>query len=386
MDWKTKGFITLLFIFACWLGWKYFTRPEVLVILPSPSPSASPTALPARPPATPEDIAQLIAVPITVSGPRIATNSGNLAFAAEKKVGFVTLFGENIASASARQVISQIKEVVGTHTMIAVDHEGGTVQRLSGTGFTKLPPLQTICEDEDALARQTLFAKSATELRAVGVNVIFAPVVDLASNSAVLKKRTCSSDQILTTIVGQEIISAFIRRGILPVAKHYPGIGATTRDLHNELDAVYERPKEMEVFKTLLQVQPNAGIMTTFVLVTGLAENAPCALDFNCILELDSYSKRTLIFTDALEMQSALTGSDLTSQKTLVQVSKEAMLAGNHILVYGKGVSAKDLDEVFKMLVSEYDSNTVMREKIDRALIRLENTRLELEKEKNKVQ
>ncbi len=385
MDLKTKLFSVLLGIFAVWLGWKYFTREGITVLVPTPTPAASATHAPGQPRATRADIAQLLAVPITLSGATVSTSSGNLAFAAEEKVGFVSLFGDSIASRAAQQAISQIRAAVGPQVMVAVDHEGGTVQRLSGTGFTKLPALQELCDSSDALARQRLFAKSATELRQAGVDVIYAPVADLASNSAVLKSRTCSDNEVITTTVNQEMISAFIRRGILPVIKHYPGIGAITRDLHREIDALYDTPKELTVIQTLLQVQPNAGVMTTFVLVTGMAENAPCALDFNCVMKLNSYSQRTLIFTDALEMKSALTGTDLVSQKTLVQVSKEAMLAGNHVLVYGKGVTGKELSEVLNMLVSEYDSNQAMREKIDQALLKIQNTKQELAAEIKKV-
>lgn len=379
MDWKTRGFVAVLIVFTCWLGWKYFTKSEVAVLPPTPLPSVSPLPTTTRPPASPQDIAKLIAVPVTVTGARIATNSENLAFAAEKKVGFVTLFGENIASSSAQRVITQIKESVGQEVLIAVDHEGGSVQRLSGSGFTKLPALQTLCE-QDTLTRQFTLAKSALELQTAGINIVFAPVVDLASKSAVLKTRTCGSDILLTTAVSQEAVSAYLQRNILPVVKHYPGIGTTTKDLHAEIDAVYERPTELTIIKTLLQVKPKIGVMTTFILVSGLAENAPCALDFNCLMELESYSDQSLIFTDALEMKSALTGTDLETEKTLVQVSKEAIMAGNHVLVYGKGVSSDELEKVLTMLVTEYDTNVVMRQKIDRALGRLEGIKTELVK------
>jgi beta-N-acetylhexosaminidase len=385
MDWKTRSFIVALFVFTCWLGWKYFTRGEVTQLVATPTPVPTATPAPASRTASKEDIAKLLAVPVTVTGTRIATTSGNLAFAAEQKVGFITIFGDGIASVAAKQAITQIRETVPGEVMVAVDHEGGSVQRLSGAGFTKLPSLQELCKSEDVLSRQKLFAKSAAELHAAGVKIIFAPVVDLASKSAVLKSRVCSDDEVTTTVVNQEMISAFIRTGILPVIKHYPGIGATTRDLHDEIDAVYQLPKELNVIKTLLQVQPNAGVMTTFVLVTGLAENAPCGLDFNCVMQIDKYSKRTLIFTDALEMKSALTGSDLQTQKTLAQVSKEAVLAGNHVLVYGKGVTSKQLQEVLNELLSESDSNQVFRERVDRAIARIENTKGELEKEKSKT-
>lgn len=377
MDLKTRGFIAFLVIFAGWMGWKYFTRPEYVVLETTPTPTVFATPEPTRAPATREDIAQLLAVPIVVTASPLATDSGNLAFATQNRTRFVTLFGDAIASTSAQRAITTIKQAMGPDTLIAVDQEGGAVQRLSGRGFTKLPPLQTVCTQPEELRRAT-FATAAAELAEVGVNVVFAPVVDLASDSAVLKGRTCSDDQILTTTVAQEAITEFQAQQILPVVKHFPGIGGTTRDLHNELDALYQRPQELEVFETVLELHPKIGVMTTFVLVSGLAENAPCGLDFNCVIKLTEYSKEALIFTDALEMSSALTGEDLVSEKSLTQVSEEALLAGNHVLVYGRGVTAEELEEVLNTLVTEYDTNEVLREKIDRALVQLEQTRSSL--------
>ncbi len=379
MVWKTKLFVGLLTIFTIWLGWKYFTRPEMIAVQPPPLPAASATPLPTRAPATPEDIAQLLAVPVTISGSRIATSSANMQFAIDKKVGFVTIFGENIASSSAQRLISQIKAETGA--LIAVDHEGGSVQRLDGAGFTKLAALKTICSQEESL-RKASFATTAAELRQAGVDIVFGPVVDLASDNAILKDRICSSDPTLTAAVAFETIDAYTAQGILPVIKHYPGIGSTTNDLHDEIDALLEEPPELSLYKTILELKPKIGVMSTHVLVKNLSENAPCSLSFDCILLLNSYSSQSLLFTDALEMESALTGTDFETKKNLIQVSREAILAGNHILVYGPSVREDDLEQILEILTAEYDTNVVLRQKIDQALTRLDAVQAELAKQR----
>jgi beta-N-acetylhexosaminidase len=373
MDLKTKGFVALLFVFACWLGWKYFTAPDYVAVAPPSADTTAPTPT-AKPEVSTQDIAELLAVPITISNTPLATTSANFVFTAEKKPGFVTLFGENISTSSAQRTITQIKTVTDQKTWIAVDHEGGTVQRLSGAGFTRLPALRDLCR-RDATLREAVLATSAAQLQKVGVNVVFAPVIDLASQSAVLKTRTCSTDPVLTGQVTEEAIRAYSTVGILPVIKHYPGIGWITADLHNELDAVYRSPAELPLIKQLLKNQPAIGVMTTFVLVSDLSEKAPCALDATCVGELESYSNQSLIFSDALEMKSALVGADLQSEKSLSQVSKEAVLAGNHVLVYGKGVTAEELQEVLNTLTAEYASNPEMKKKIDAAIIRVRTTK-----------
>lgn len=377
MHWRTVGLVLLLSLFTAWLGWQYFTKPEgAAIVLPTPmvaTPSPTPT-----PEATREDIATLIAAPLTISGSQIATRSGNLTFIQSNKPGFVTLFGENIATRSALQAITILKETTSPMPLVAVDHEGGRVQRLRGTGFTRVPAWQAVCEMSVA-EKQEVFVQSALELQRYGINIVFAPVIDLAENNPILRDRICSNDPAITSAAAQEMIVQYRQNGVYPVIKHYPGIGETTRDLHNSLDAVLTMPRELPVFQTLLRLFPTIGVMSTHVLVSGFSEEAPCSLNEKCIQPLRTEFPQAVIFTDALEMDSARTGYDLLSQKSLEQVSREALLAGNHVLVYGRDVTGAELEKVLETLYREYGTNEVLREKIDQALVQVRTLRTELE-------
>jgi beta-N-acetylhexosaminidase len=343
--------------------------PPTEITQASPSPTVKPV--------TKDDIAQLMAVPLTITNGQVSSGSGAMEFIGEYKPGFVTIFGENIASKSATNVIESIRNIAEPMPLIAVDHEGGKVQRLSGTGFTKLPSLKEICT-KDSLQRTQLFAQSALELQKVGVDIVYAPVVDLTASGSALRDRTCSNDPVTTAAVAQEMIVEFRQKGLLPVIKHYPGIGATKRDLHDSLDAVLTEPKELPVFASLFRIFPRVGVMTTHVLVKDMSEEAPCSLNQRCINQLKKDAPQVLIFSDALDMESARTGFDLLSKKTLIQVSREALLAGNHVLVYGKDTKIEDIEKILQSLWEEYEANELMRMKIDAALQQVRSTRTEV--------
>ena len=376
MPFRTLGFIAVLAIFASWLGWRYFTRPS-WEMFPTPTPISSAAPAPEDLPATREDIAQLLAVPITISNAQVSTASGAMEFIGEYKPGFVTIFGENIASRSALNVVTSIRSITEPMPLIAVDHEGGRVQRLSGSGFTKLPSWREVCT-RDSVDRTQLFEQSAAELQKVGVDIIFAPVVDLTASGSALRDRTCSNDPVITTAVTQEMIVAFRQKGLLPVIKHYPGIGEAKRDLHTSLDAILTQPKELPVFTSLFRIFPTIGVMTTHILVQDISEEAPCSLNQRCVSQLRKEAPQALIFSDALDMESALTGFDLLSKKTLLQVSREALLAGNHVLVYGKDTKIEDIERVLQSLKEEYDANELLRIKVDAALEQVRTTRTEV--------
>lgn len=376
MNWRTSFFIVLLAVFAGWLGWRYFMKPTLVF---TPPPSATPTPSPTPTPTLAQkadDVKLLLAVPYTITTAQAsslsatASPSAMLHFIQEKKPSIVTLFGSAISTKSAQTTLSRIKETAGYMPLIAVDHEGGTVQRLSGAGFTKLPSWQQFCQME-LDKREALLQQSATELKANGINIVFAPVVDVAADSPVLGTRVCSDDPVLTEKMAAQTIEIYNQKDILPVIKHYPGIGAIKKDLHSEVDAIFSLPVELPIFMHLLQKYPAIGVMSTHVLVSKLSEEAPCDLNPTCLQGIQQENGKALYFSDALDMKSALTGEDLVSKKTLSQVSKEAVLAGNTVLVYSNTVNADQLNSVLSDLKIEYTTNKDFRAKADIAIAKV---------------
>ncbi|MFP4682770.1 MAG: beta-N-acetylhexosaminidase [Ectothiorhodospira sp.] len=166
------------------------------------------------------------------------------------QVGGVLLFTRNFESPEQlRGLIREIHDLRDPHLLVAVDHEGGRVQRFR-QGFTHLPPMARLgaLHDRDPVrARQVtrlLGWLMAAELRAVGVDFSFAPVLDLAHGvSGVIGDRAFHRRPEVVVDLGQQWVNGMRAAGMEAVGKHFPGHGGVRADSHLELP-VDERPLE----------------------------------------------------------------------------------------------------------------------------------------------
>ncbi len=303
------------------------------------------------------------------SGLRAASQSAMLRLVAEEKLAGVTVFGDTISTQSAKKVAAEIS-AINPKLIIAVDHEGGSVQRYKGAGFTRLPSWRALCA-RPSEERTTLLARSAAELKAVGVSVVFAPVLDSEDGTGPLGDRSCSTDVQQIAEVATEYLRAFSAEGIMPVLKHYPGIGTVTTDLHKKLDALTALPPELPLFESLAAFRPAPGVMAAHVLVSQMSEDAPCSLSPVCLGTLHQKAPQAVVFSDALDMLAARYNvADPSEPLPLSEVAVKAIYAGEHMLVFGKGVTPAELKEVHDALKKEYNSSEIFREKIAEAVAR----------------
>lgn len=153
-------------------------------------------------------------------------------------VSGVVLFSRNFSSRDQlMSLIDAIREVGGDDLLIAVDQEGGPVQRFR-EGFTRLPPLSAIGavydrdpEDAIRLAEEHAWVMSS-ELRASGVDFSFAPVVDLARGNAAIGQRALHADPAVAAELGQAYVRGMHLGGMAAVLKHFPGHGSVAADTH----------------------------------------------------------------------------------------------------------------------------------------------------------
>ena len=162
----------------------------------------------------------------------------------------VILFARNYADrAQLMALCESIRELGGERLLIAVDQEGGSVQRFRD-GFTRLPALAKIgaVYDRDPgeavrLAEEHAWVM-ASELRACGVDFSFAPVADLARGNAAIGLRAFHADPA----VAAELAAAYVRgmhlAGMAAVLKHFPGHGSVAADTH-KAQAVDPRPLDV---------------------------------------------------------------------------------------------------------------------------------------------
>ena len=162
-------------------------------------------------------------------------------------VGGVIHFSRHYESPAQMRALNEAIHALRPGLLIAVDHEGGRVQRFRD-GFTPIPPMRALGEqwDDDrqgALVEATRLGRIiAGELTAHGVDFSFAPVLDLDhGGSSVIGDRAFHRNPLATAQLAAALISGMREGGMASVGKHFPGHGFVRADSHHEVP-IDERP------------------------------------------------------------------------------------------------------------------------------------------------
>lgn len=194
----------------------------------------------------------------------------------EPAVGGVILFSRNYESPEqVADLIADIRALRRPPLLIAVDHEGGRVQRFR-EGFTHLPPMRRIGNawNKDRDHAVTLARKAgwliASELRAVGVDLCFAPCVDLDRGvSDVIGDRAFHRKPAAVSELAGAFCHGLRNAGMAAVAKHFPGHGAVVTDSHLALPVdrrdYGDLLDDMQPYDSLLGGGHAAGVMLAHV-------------------------------------------------------------------------------------------------------------------------
>ena len=159
----------------------------------------------------------------------------------------VILFTRNFASrAQVAELSAAIREAAPRPQLVCVDQEGGRVQRFR-EGYSALPPLETFGRDyarDPAAALQRAREHAwlmASEIRASGVDLSFAPVVDLGRGNLAIGDRAFSDDPQVVAAFTRAYVEGMHEAGMAATLKHFPGHGSVREDTHFD-DAVDDRP------------------------------------------------------------------------------------------------------------------------------------------------
>lgn len=155
----------------------------------------------------------------------------------------VALFSRNYRDgAQFRSLVSELNSLgreAGNPLIIGIDQEGGRVQRLK-EGFTVIPPMREIGLSGDAAVAYETGKVLGKELKGAGINLDFAPVLDVDSNPAnpVIGDRSFSADPEICAEMGAALIRGLHSEGVFSCGKHFPGHGDSSKDSHKTLPVI----------------------------------------------------------------------------------------------------------------------------------------------------
>ncbi len=245
--------------------------------------------------------------------------------------GAVILFARNYENPQqVTELIDSIRAVRSGPLLIAVDQEGGRVQRFQN-GFTRLPPAASYARAPE-LAESAGWLMAA-ELLAIGVDFSFAPVLDIDCGvSQIIGDRSFSTDAELATQLSSSFRKGMKSAGMAATGKHFPGHGAIALDSHltlpiDERDLESLRNKDLIPFKQLINEGLEA-VMPAHVLYTQIDANPAGFSKFwiQTILR-EELNFKGVVFSDDLSMEGAAFAGDFPER------AKRAQLAGCDMLL-----------------------------------------------------
>ena len=248
---------------------------------------------------------------IDVAGTSLSLEDKHLI--ANKNIGGIIFFSRNYVSLEQiRNLVNEIKSVK-ENILFAVDQEGGRVQRFTGE-FSKLPSLQDIYKyskknNDSDFCREIAWLTSS-ELIAAGIDINFAPVVDLNDDSSlIIGDRSFSSNSHDVIKFAEDYIDGMHQAGMKATAKHFPGHGGVVEDSHKVL------PEDKRSLDELMlsDIQPYLkltkkidAVMCAHVLFSSIDKNIPSYSNFwlNEFLR-EQLKYKGIVFSDDLSMVGA---------------------------------------------------------------------------------
>ncbi|HWP40277.1 MAG TPA: beta-N-acetylhexosaminidase [Tepidisphaeraceae bacterium] len=291
----------------------------------------------------------------------------------DRGVGAVVLFRRNVESPRQFAALcAELKRRAAHPLPIAIDQEGGRVMRLRGGGFTPVPSMRELGRSGDPELARQVGRLLARESRAVNVDWVLAPVLDVDTNpnNPVIADRSLGNHPQLVADLGCALIAGIQGAAVAACGKHFPGHGDTWQDSHLTLpvlDHDLHRLEQIELPPFQAAVRAGvASIMSAHVLLRKLDPHYPATMSRTILHGLlrDRLRFDGLLISDDMEMKA------IASHYGIEQAIVLGTLAG--IDLFAICHSADLQNQAIDILIRAVESGRVPMERIVQANRRLD--------------
>jgi beta-N-acetylhexosaminidase len=298
------------------------------------------------------------------------------------KVGSVIIFEKNIPKTNSyiglKKIVWTYQQAATIPLFIAIDQEGGRVNRLKEKyGFPRSVSASYAGKSKSLDTVRFYAEATAATLAGLGININFAPTVDLATNpnNPIIAKveRSYSANEDTVSMMAKVFIEEHRKLGIITVLKHFPGHGSSKDDTHlgiADVTSTWDR-KELTPYKKLLNEGYVDGVMSAHIVNKELdARGLPGTLSDSILGKVlrQEIGYQGVVFSDDMQMHA------ITKHYGLEEAIKLAILAGIDIMTFSNNISGSEertVDKVHGIIKKLVQQGTISEQRIDESFKRI---------------
>lgn len=325
---------------------------------------------------------------ILIGFPKAEVDQEVLREVKEGKVGSIIIFEKNIP---ARNSFAALKKITWTYQqaapiplLICIDQEGGRVNRLKDKyGFPRSITAEAMGKSSTLDSVKFYSEATAATLAGLGINVNFAPVVDLASNrnNPIIARvgRAFSANEDSVIMMAKEVVKQHRKFGVLTALKHFPGHGSSKDDTHlgiADVTSTWEE-RELKPYQALIDSGYVDAVMTSHIVNKNLEPDGhPGTLSEDILTGI--LRKRLhfdgVVFTDDMQMHA------ITKHYGLEDAIRLAIIAGVDIMTFSNNILGSDertVNKVHSIIRNMVEGGVIKRQRIDESynrIIRMKKT------------
>ncbi len=287
------------------------------------------------------------------------------ALIAKEHVGGVIIMSAPTEAQLLKTWTSAWQKLTSSTLLIATDQEGGVVQRIKGVGYTATAQREIVDEDH----AYTVGNKRGEELRALGINMNFAPVLDSAYDTESFMYKRVFKEASTSHYFADAMIHGFEDAGVIAIPKHFPGHDDTIDDSHFTLPVVSIEKSALAVFSApferLLTVHQPKGLMTAHVLFPKI-DTRPATLSK---FFLTDYLRNELRF-DGVIITDDMTMDAIDTKYSTEEATVLALEAGADLILFA--AEPERSRSALQAVAKAVESGRLTKERITESYLRIQ--------------